>query len=140
MNRHKMLMGEKKEEKTPKITHRKSIRKDRRTLSLSDLGLDGADIETIATNLRNLQVSEKAKGHFTINLTVVNDGGEDYDDIGIDVYTERYETVAEVEERIKKEKKKEEAKKKKQELMKTPQYQKSLIDRMNRNVATAMRY
>jgi len=137
MDRHKMLMG--KETKKVAIPKKRKTINETRTLNIYELGLDGSfDIEDTISRLKELQKEEKAKGNFVINISVGMNGEYDDFDTEILLTTQRYENDADIAKREAAEKKKEEKRRLKAEKMKKPEYQKSLIDKMNKNVSRKM--
>lgn len=143
MNRHKMLMGGPKSEvKKASKPSRKIIKKNTRTTIPSAIGLDGSvSLEETIRILRELESAEKDAGNFTIRVSVEIDG--EYDDnphLEIQIYTERYETEDETAKREEAARKREEKRIEKEAEMKTPKYQRTLINNMNRSIARKMRY
>lgn len=137
MNRQKMLAGEKVIASAEPV--KRKIIKEKREIRLYELGLGGdVDIEQTIQTLRDLQDTEKKKGCFTVRIRAIEVGGYDDSEIEIELYTEKYETDADIAKREAAAAKRAEAKKRKEaELAKNlrdPEYQKSLIDRINRNV------
>ena len=128
-----------KETKKVAIPKKRKTINETRTLNIYELGLDGSfDIEDTISRLKELQKEEKAKGNFVINISVGMNGEYDDFDTEILLTTQRYENDADIAKREAAEKKKEEKRRLKAEKMKKPEYQKSLIDKMNKNVSRKM--
>lgn len=139
MNRNKMLMGVKVDE--PKVfINTNKVLKESRSVMASSLHLSGMrenSITSIIEAFEYLEKEEKKAGHFNVKISLSTYENEESE---IDIFYERYETDRDVAKREEERLKKEAKKKTLEQKIKDPKYQQSLIDKMNKNVASTFKF